>query len=259
MATHTAVRRSKHATLVASTVDTVPFSSKPKTVEVRNLDSTAVIFFRTDGTAPTVSGDDTDRLGMAGPRSGPSTATGPDLRVQTLTCALGTHTINVARATGTAYLFGICCRNSTVSRVYVQQCAHASGTAGTFATSFTNFNYTNIAADLDADLTIISIGINDWLAPTSQSTFSTNLQTLITNAKNTGDVIIATPFPTNVTGAGFTAPAATQDGLIEVMHSLATSNSVPLIDNFAMESSYTAGNQLLRRSASERARLQPFR
>jgi predicted dehydrogenase len=54
MATYTAVRRSKHATLVASTVDTVPFSSKPKTIEVRNLDSTAVIFFRTDGTAPTV-------------------------------------------------------------------------------------------------------------------------------------------------------------------------------------------------------------
>jgi predicted dehydrogenase len=54
MATYTAVRRSKHAALVASTADTVPFSSKPKTIEVRNLDSTAVIFFRTDGTAPTV-------------------------------------------------------------------------------------------------------------------------------------------------------------------------------------------------------------
>jgi len=51
------IRRSKHATLVRSTVDTVKFSTKPKTVEVRNLDSTAVIFFRTDGTAPTVSGD----------------------------------------------------------------------------------------------------------------------------------------------------------------------------------------------------------
>lgn len=38
------------------------FSTKPKTVEVRNLDSTAVIFFRTDGDVPTVSGDDTDRL-----------------------------------------------------------------------------------------------------------------------------------------------------------------------------------------------------
>jgi hypothetical protein len=63
MATHTAVRRSKHATLVANTLDTVPFTSKPKSIEVRNLSSTDVIFFRTDGTAPTVNGDDTDRLG----------------------------------------------------------------------------------------------------------------------------------------------------------------------------------------------------
>ena len=61
MATYT-VRRSKHATLVANTVDTVKFSTKPKTIEVRNLDSTAVIFFRSDGDVPTVSGDDTDRL-----------------------------------------------------------------------------------------------------------------------------------------------------------------------------------------------------
>jgi len=57
------VNRRKHATLAANTADKVTFSSKPRTIEVRNLDSTAVIFFRTDGTAPTVSGDDTDRLG----------------------------------------------------------------------------------------------------------------------------------------------------------------------------------------------------
>jgi hypothetical protein len=62
MATY-AVRHSKHATLVANTVDPVKFSTKPKTVEVRNLHSTAVIFFRTDGDAPAVNGDDTDRLG----------------------------------------------------------------------------------------------------------------------------------------------------------------------------------------------------
>jgi hypothetical protein len=62
MANYT-VNRSKHATLAATTADKVRFSSKPRVVEVRNLDSTAVIFFRTDGTAPTVSGDDTDRPG----------------------------------------------------------------------------------------------------------------------------------------------------------------------------------------------------
>jgi hypothetical protein len=33
---------SKHATLAANTADKVTFSSKPRVVEVRNLDSTAV-------------------------------------------------------------------------------------------------------------------------------------------------------------------------------------------------------------------------
>jgi lysophospholipase L1-like esterase len=95
----------------------------------------------------------------------------------------------------------------------------------------------------DADPTIISLGINDWLAPTSQSTLSTNLQTLITNAEHRRrdhrDAV-----PDECDGRRLHRPAATQNGLIEVMYSLATSNSVPRIDNFAMESSYTAGNQL---------------
>ena len=62
MANYT-VNRSKHATLAANAAHKVTFNSKPRTIEVRNLDGTAVIFFRTDGVAPTVNGDDTDRLG----------------------------------------------------------------------------------------------------------------------------------------------------------------------------------------------------
>ena len=62
MATYT-VRRSKHATLVANAADTVTLSSRPNSIELRNFSTTAVIFYRVDGVAPTVSGDDTDRLG----------------------------------------------------------------------------------------------------------------------------------------------------------------------------------------------------
>jgi hypothetical protein len=62
MASYT-VKRSKHATLVANTADSVTLTSRPTSVELRNFSSSAVIFFRLDGTAPTVSGDDTDRLG----------------------------------------------------------------------------------------------------------------------------------------------------------------------------------------------------
>jgi hypothetical protein len=61
MATYT-VRSSKHATLVAGTVDTVKLTTKPRAVEVRNLSATALIYFTVDGSAPTVGGDDTYRL-----------------------------------------------------------------------------------------------------------------------------------------------------------------------------------------------------
>jgi hypothetical protein len=50
MATYT-VRRSKHATLVAATADSVTLTGRPTSVELRNFDSTAVIFYRVDGVA----------------------------------------------------------------------------------------------------------------------------------------------------------------------------------------------------------------
>src|SRR5687767_7034405 len=62
MATYT-VKSSKHATPLASTIDTVKFTTRPRSVELRNLSSSSPIFYSVDGTAPTVSGDDTYRLG----------------------------------------------------------------------------------------------------------------------------------------------------------------------------------------------------
>jgi hypothetical protein len=55
------VSRSKHATLGAATVDTVTLTKAYPFVEVVNRDATAanVIYFTTDGSAPTVAGDNT--------------------------------------------------------------------------------------------------------------------------------------------------------------------------------------------------------
>ena len=58
MATYTKTR-TMHATLVAATVDTVTLSVVSSTVEVVNRGATGDIFLTLDGTAPTVSGDDT--------------------------------------------------------------------------------------------------------------------------------------------------------------------------------------------------------
>lgn len=58
MASYAGVLRSRHKTLVAATADTVTFASSPSNVEVKNRGS-GTIYFRTDGTAATVEGDDT--------------------------------------------------------------------------------------------------------------------------------------------------------------------------------------------------------
>lgn len=64
MATYN-VARAKHATLVASTVDTVNMSSKGNALRVINRDAQGgdALYFSIDGTAPTVAGDDTYFLG----------------------------------------------------------------------------------------------------------------------------------------------------------------------------------------------------
>lgn len=55
-----AVIRSKHATLSAGVVDTVTFASEWHAIEVlnRSRDAAHLVYFRCDGAAPTVTGED---------------------------------------------------------------------------------------------------------------------------------------------------------------------------------------------------------
>ncbi len=75
MATYNNVATAKHATLVASTVDTVNFASAAPAYEITNLSTSADMYARTDGTSPTVAGDDTtivragDSVTLRGARS----------------------------------------------------------------------------------------------------------------------------------------------------------------------------------------------
>jgi hypothetical protein len=74
-------------------------------------------------------------------------------------------------------------------------------------------------------LTIINLGINDWENAVSTTTFNTNMQAIITAAKLAGDVLLATPNTTNGT-----ASIATQATYVAKIQTLATSNSVKLVD-----------------------------
>ncbi len=48
----------RHATLVAATVSTVNLTTNGSRIEVVNLDGAAAVYFTTDGSTPTVAGND---------------------------------------------------------------------------------------------------------------------------------------------------------------------------------------------------------
>lgn len=73
MATYT-VSMAKHATLAASTVDVVNVPDDVS-VEVLNRSGAGFIYFTTDGSVPTVAGDNTYVVGPG------SSVTVPDMRV----------------------------------------------------------------------------------------------------------------------------------------------------------------------------------
>lgn len=55
----------RHVTLVASTVSTVNLTTNAGRIEVVNVDGAAAVYFTTDGSDPTVAGDDTHVLPAA--------------------------------------------------------------------------------------------------------------------------------------------------------------------------------------------------
>lgn len=57
------VSLSKHATLVAATADSVTFTIHRSSVEVKNWDASAVIYFTVDGTTPVSAADNMYRVG----------------------------------------------------------------------------------------------------------------------------------------------------------------------------------------------------
>jgi lysophospholipase L1-like esterase len=87
-----------------------------------------------------------------------------------------------------------------------------------------------------ADCTFLCFGVNEFLGDVAPSTFSTNMQSLITDAAVNGDVVLIVP-PSDATGQTYAMSAYRQ-----VLYSLADSNDIPLIDLSELFGTYTLGN-----------------
>jgi hypothetical protein len=86
------VTAAKHATLAASTVDTVtlPGIGTESHIEVSNWHSTALIYFTADGSTPTVAGDDTLVVGPG------TSLTVTGFRVKLISASAAPYSVTVA-------------------------------------------------------------------------------------------------------------------------------------------------------------------
>lgn len=161
----------------------------------------------------------------------------------TVTGNLGINTLNMRRTSGgNAFVCGIESWNSTQSSVQFINAGWSGATTNDWLSQATAYSPGNFAS-LAADLTIISLNINDMLPSNgiSVATMKTNLQNIITRALTTGDVLLIAENPVEV---ATTISLANQTLYVNAVKELAVTNNLPLVNIFDRWVSYEYSNPL---------------
>lgn len=154
----------------------------------------------------------------------------------------GTHTLKINAANdGILDIVAIKTHDSTIAALdlmpagfYGSKVAGNAGVSGATAPM-------NVLTALAPILTIVCLTINDSNAPTAIASYTTDLQTIITTAKASGDVILMTGVPSNTTQA----TNGTLAQFVAVNQALAQSNGVTLIDLTRIFGSYAQMNPII--------------
>jgi lysophospholipase L1-like esterase len=110
--------------------------------------------------------------------------------------AATSNAVTISGPTGGAvHILGIEPWLSTARRVRVGNAGVGSSTTSKWVASATTFGGPGCIRAYQPDLTIISLGINDATTAVAPATYLANIQTLITAAQVSGDVIVIPPFP----------------------------------------------------------------
>lgn len=138
----------------------------------------------------------------------------------------------------TNYVLGVEFWDSSLNDIRIVQMGASGAKAGDFAASANPWDGLNELTALAPDLTILNLAINDWNAATATGTFTTAIQSWITAAKVTGDVLIMTGYPT----AAATTALATQQTYVDILVAQAGANAA-VLDSWRRLGSYeTAGS-----------------
>lgn len=149
-------------------------------------------------------------------------------RKVTVSYTAGVHTINVVWASGPALFnfLGFDAYTAASPQVHLLNLGSGGAQVQTLAANVNPYDPIPWTKFIAPDLSIISLGINDWIAGTTQPNYVGPLQVIVNACLLSGDVILMTPFPSD---AG-QAPLATQAQFVASMRSLAQSNGLQLID-----------------------------
>ncbi len=150
---------------------------------------------------------------------------------QTFSVASGTHTINIAKTAPDAakvlFPLSIRCYSSTAKTVQVLNMAGGNMDSAKMSNTAQYFGTVNTLTRQAPHLTIINCTINDAIANTSVATYKTNIQSIITAAKLSGDVIIRTGNTVSTGYSGFVLNS--DDPFIQALYELSITNDCPFI------------------------------
>jgi lysophospholipase L1-like esterase len=158
----------------------------------------------------------------------------------TVSCTLGTHTINIApTATGTDhYIHTVQCYSSAAPGV----CVFNFGQNGALCANFDvagGFGALAALAYYAPDLCIIELTINDsYLDVTPLATYTNELTAIVASALTTSDVVLGVGNP-------YSGPPADYASYVGAVYGIATEFNLPLVDISRRWQSYATMNPLM--------------
>lgn len=165
---------------------------------------------------------------------------GASIQTVTVSGTLGSNTLNLNWASGTVNILGVDAYNSGYGRLSILNAGWGGSKSSDWVSVATAGSVANTLA-LGQDATVLCLGINDANNSVSVSTFTSNMQTLITALLTAGDVILLTCTPSNPSGY---ASTTVQGQFQDAIRGLAASNGLAVVDLYSLFVSYAFSNAL---------------
>jgi lysophospholipase L1-like esterase len=211
------------------TASTHTFTYTPAT----NCDTYDVYHIKTGGTG-------TSTINIAGGgtlATVTGTLTGGGVVKTTVTGTLGLGPLNVVWSSGTNYVLGVDAYNSAIKQVSCWNMGASGAKADQIASTSNGYTSRSALATLAPDMSVIDVGINDWVAGTAMTSFRTSIQQIIDTARISGDAMLVVPVP-----SGDGTLLSSQRAYADTIQSIAADNGLRCVDMLVRWGSYSSAN-----------------